>query len=63
MRVVPAFLAMSLALATPAAAEPVTIEEVRGLAFDKGIVKIEEVELDTASGRSRAMTQAGMRSR
>ena len=46
MRVVPAFLAMSLALAAPAAAEPVTIEDVRGLAFDKGIVKIEEVELD-----------------
>lgn len=46
MRFVPAFLAMSLAPADPAAAEPVTIEEVRGLAFDKGIVKIEEVELD-----------------
>ena len=60
---VPALLAMSLALAAPAAAEPVTIEEVRGLAFDKGIVKIEEVDSTTASGRSRAMTQAGMRSR
>ena len=46
MRAIPAFLAVSLALAAPAAAQPVTIEEVRGMAFDKGFVKIEEVELD-----------------
>jgi uncharacterized membrane protein YkoI len=46
MRAIPAFLAVSLALAAPAAAQPVTIEEVRDMAFDKGIVKIEEVELD-----------------
>jgi uncharacterized membrane protein YkoI len=46
MRTIPAFLAVSLALAAPAAAQPVTIEEVRGMAFDKGIVKIDEVELD-----------------
>jgi hypothetical protein len=52
MRVVPAFLAMSLALAAPAAAEPVTIEEVRGLAFDKGELDdgIWEVEGYDASG-------------
>lgn len=37
------FLAMSLALAVPAAAEPLSIDDVRALAFDKGIVKIEEV--------------------
>ncbi|MBC8014010.1 MAG: PepSY domain-containing protein [Methyloceanibacter sp.] len=46
MRVIPLFLAMSLALAVPAAAEPLSIDDVRALAFEKGIVKIEEVELD-----------------
>ena len=46
MRTVPAFLALSLALAGPASAQPVTIEDVRAMAFDKGIVRIEEVELD-----------------
>jgi hypothetical protein len=46
MRAIPAFLAVSLALAAPAAAQPVTIEDVRFMAFDKGIVTIEEVELD-----------------
>jgi hypothetical protein len=46
MRVIPAFLALSLALAVPAGAAPVGIEDVRAMAFDKGIVKLEEVELD-----------------
>ena len=46
MRAIPAFLALSLGLAAPAAAQPLTIEEVRGMAFDKGIVKLQEVELD-----------------
>ncbi len=46
MRVIPTFLAMSLASAVPAAAEPLSIEDVRALAFEKGIVTIEEVELD-----------------
>jgi uncharacterized membrane protein YkoI len=46
MRAIPAFLALSLALAAPASAQPVTIEDVRGIAFAKGIVKIEQVELD-----------------
>ena len=46
MRAIFVFLAMNLALAVPAAAQPVTIEDVRLKAFDKGIVKIEEVELD-----------------
>ena len=46
MRAIPAFLALSVALALPASAQPVTIEDVRFMAFDKGIVKIEEVELD-----------------
>jgi uncharacterized membrane protein YkoI len=30
----------------PAAAGPLNIEDVRALAFEKGIVKIEEVKLD-----------------
>jgi uncharacterized membrane protein YkoI len=46
MRTIPAFLALSLALAAPASAQPVTIEDLRGIAFAKGIVRIEEVELD-----------------
>jgi uncharacterized membrane protein YkoI len=46
MRTVPAFLALGLALAAPALAQAVTIEDVRAMAFDKGIVRIEEVELD-----------------
>jgi hypothetical protein len=46
MRVLPAFLVLSFASALPAAAGHVTIEDVRVLAFDKGIVEIEEVELD-----------------
>ncbi len=46
MRAIFVFLAMNLALAVPAAAQPVTIDDVRLMAFDKGIVKIEEVELD-----------------
>ena len=46
MRLASVFLATSLALSVPARAQGVTIEDVRGMAFDKGIVKIEEVELD-----------------
>ena len=46
MRTIPALFALSFALAAPAAAQPVTIEDVGGMAFDKGIVKIEKVELD-----------------
>jgi hypothetical protein len=46
MRLASAFLTTTLALSVPAAAQGVTIEDVRGMAFDKGIVKIEEVELD-----------------
>ncbi len=46
MRTIPVFLALYLALAVPASAQPLTIEDVRAMAFDKGIVRIEEVELD-----------------
>ena len=48
MRVTPAFFSLSLALAVqaiPAAAQPVGIDDVRAMAFDKGIVKIKEAEL------------------
>jgi hypothetical protein len=46
MRFMPLALAMSFGLAAPAlAAARLTIEDVRNMAFDKGIVKIEEVEL------------------
>jgi uncharacterized membrane protein YkoI len=41
----PTFLAISF-LAVPAAAQLVSIDDVRAMAFDKGIVKLEEVELD-----------------
>ena len=46
MRTIPAFLALSLAAAAPALAQGLTIEDVRGIAFAKGIVQIEQVELD-----------------
>ena len=46
MRVIPALIAFSLAFASPALAYPVSIEEVRDMAFDKGFVKIKEIELD-----------------
>jgi hypothetical protein len=38
-------LALSIGLAAPALAANLTIEDVRYMAFDKGIVKIKEVEL------------------
>ena len=43
MRFIPAFLAVSLALVIPAAAGSVNVEDVRAMAFDKGIVTIMEV--------------------
>ena len=46
MRVIPAVFALSLAFVVPATAGPVNVDDVRAMAFDKGIVKIEEVELD-----------------
>jgi uncharacterized membrane protein YkoI len=46
MRFIPAVLVLSFVLIGPAAAGPVSVEDVRAMAFDKGIVKIEEVELD-----------------
>jgi uncharacterized membrane protein YkoI len=46
MRIILAALVLTLASAVPAAAGPVSVDDVRAMAFDKGIVKIEEVELD-----------------
>ncbi len=46
MRVTLILVAMSLALAQPAFARPLAIEDVRQMAFDKGIVKIKKVKLD-----------------
>jgi uncharacterized membrane protein YkoI len=46
MRLIPTFFAMSFALAVPAAAAPVNIDDARDMAFGKGIVKIEEVKLN-----------------
>jgi uncharacterized membrane protein YkoI len=46
MRLIPVALALSLGSAVPALAARTTIDDVRGMAFDKGIVKIEEVKLD-----------------
>jgi hypothetical protein len=46
MRVTLLFVALSLALAQPAFARPLAIEDVRQMAFDKGIVKIKKVKLD-----------------
>jgi peptidase YpeB-like protein len=45
MRFIPLALALSLGFAVPAAARFVTVDDVRNMAFAKGIVKIEEVEL------------------
>ncbi len=59
MRVLPLFLIASLASALPAAAGPVNIEDVRAMAFDKGVVKIEEVELDDGVWAVEGYDQSG----
>jgi uncharacterized membrane protein YkoI len=47
MRVTTVLFASALGfIVVPALAGPVSIDDVRAMAFDKGIVKIEEVELD-----------------
>ncbi len=47
MRFIPACPRLSVSLSSlPAAAGSVNIEDVRDMAFDKGIVTIKEVELD-----------------
>lgn len=51
MRVMPVVLALALGLAvTPASARYVDIEDVRAMAFDRGIVKLEEIELKRRKG-------------
>jgi hypothetical protein len=59
MRLVPLSIAISFAFAMPALAGPVTIEDVRDMAFDKGIVKIEEVELDDGIWEIEGYDQSG----
>jgi hypothetical protein len=47
MRFFPIVLVASLLLALPAAAQPrVTIDDVRNIAFSRGIVVIKDVDLD-----------------
>jgi Peptidase propeptide and YPEB domain len=46
MRLIPTVFAISLGFAVPAAAAPVNIDDVRDMAFGKGMVKIDEVKLD-----------------
>ena len=47
MRFFPIVLAASLFFAVPAAAQPrVTIDDVRNIAFSRGIVVIKDVDLD-----------------
>ena len=59
MRLIPLSLALSFALAAPAVAGPVSIEDARALAFDKGIVKIEEIELDDGIWEIEGYDQSG----
>jgi hypothetical protein len=47
MRFIPILLVASLLFALPAAAQPrVTIDDVRNIAFSRGIVVIKDVDLD-----------------
>ena len=46
MRLIPTLFALSLGFAVPAVAAPVNIDDVRDMAFARGIVKIERVKLD-----------------
>ena len=47
MRFFPIVLVASLLLALPAAAQPrVTIDDVRNIAFSRGIVTIKDIDLD-----------------
>jgi hypothetical protein len=59
MRLIPLSLAMSFTFAAPALAGPMDIEDVRAMAFDKGIVKIEEVEQDDGVWEVEGYDQSG----
>ncbi|MGK2923290.1 MAG: PepSY domain-containing protein [Methyloceanibacter sp.] len=52
MRLMPVVLALgvSLGFAAPASAAYVDIETVRAMAFDRGIVKLDEIELKRRKG-------------
>ncbi|ODS00651.1 hypothetical protein AUC69_07635 [Methyloceanibacter superfactus] len=49
--VLPTLLGLAIGLAaTPASARYLDIEDVRAMAFDKGIVRLEEIELNRRRG-------------
>ncbi len=49
--VLPTLLGLAIGLAaTPASARYLDIEDVRAMAFDKGIVRLEEIELNRRKG-------------
>jgi uncharacterized membrane protein YkoI len=51
MRVMPILLALAFwVLSAPASAAYIDIETVRAMAFDRGIVKLEEIELKRRKG-------------
>ena len=45
MRIIPIVLILCFTLAAPAAAQPVSIDDVRNMAFDRGIATLKKVEL------------------
>ena len=54
MRLIPALvMGLSLAFALPAAAAPASIDDVRAMAFDRGIVKINETEMEVEARTGR----------
>jgi hypothetical protein len=59
MRLILALFALSLTFTAPAWARFVTIDDVRDLAFGKGIVTIEEVELDDGIWKVEGYDSAG----
>lgn len=54
MRLIPVLvMGLSLAFALPAAAAPAIIDDVRAMAFDRGIVKINEIEMEVEARTGR----------
>ena len=54
-----AFAVLDFALTAPALAGPVDIEDARAMVFDKGIVKIDEIELDDGIWEIEGYDQSG----
>ena len=59
MRIIPAVLALSFALIAPAAAQPVGIDDIRVMAFNKGMVQIKRVELDDGIWKVKGFDSTG----